>query len=340
MRTLKGLPLAACAWILLAVSPAHADGLGKFNDLVKSKIPPDSLTYKSAKALGDNGFELDDVVFTPPPDATAGSKAEPIKIKSIVVDEADFDQIAKQAPPNFLKLRIQGIDVAQKPAAGIDLNALAGIDKVSADIQLDYRIDPAKKTMTVNRIEFDLNGLARLELSMVLDNVDVTQPDKAMDNTTLRTASLVYDDHSLLAKSLPAAAKDMSVADPGAIVALGKTFLDALRAGQGDATQNAFDALESYMEDYQAPKGPLRITLSPPDKVTAAAITNAKGADDVIKALGIKVDYAGTRKMAPAAPAPAAASDKGGVGNAAKDAAKGKDEDDDDDATKDVTKGK
>jgi hypothetical protein len=343
MRTLKGLPLAACAWVLLAVAPAHADGLSKFNDLIKSKMPPDALTYKSAKALGDNGFELDDVMFTPPPDATAGSKAEPIKIKSIVVDEADFDQIARQAPPNFIKMRIQGVDIGQKPAAGIDLHALAGIDKVSADVQLDYRIDPAKKTLTVNRIEFDLNGLARLELSMVLDNVDVAQPDKAMNDATLRTASLVYDDHSLLAKSLPAAAKSMSLADPEAMITLAKAFLDAMRSGQGEATQSAFDALESYMEDYKSPKGPLRITLSPPDKVTAAAITNAKDADDVIKALGITVDYAGTRKMTPV-PDPAADSDKGGVGDAAKDAAKGakgvtKDEDDDD-STKDVTKGK
>jgi hypothetical protein len=329
------------------VSPVHADGLSKFNDLIKSKMPPNALTYKSAKALGDNGFELDDVIFTAPPDATAGSKAEPVKIKSIVVDEADFDQVAKQAPPNFLKMRIQGVDIAQKPAEGIDLKALAGIDKVSADFQFDYRIDPAKKTLTVNRIEIDLNGLARLELSMVLDNIALDAPDKAMNDATLRTASLVYDDHSLLAKSLPAAAKStMQMDDPTGLIGLGKTFLDALRTGQGEATQNAFDALESYMEDYKAPKGPLRITLSPPDKVTAAAVTNAKGADDVIKALGIKVDYAGTRKMTPAAaaptPAPAAGADKGGVGNAAKDAGKGttKDEDDDDDATKDVTKGK
>ncbi|HEY1798290.1 MAG TPA: hypothetical protein VGG57_19410 [Stellaceae bacterium] len=322
------------------MAPAHADGLSKFNELIKPKIqPPDSLTYKSAKALGDNGFELDDVVFTPPPDATAGSKAEPIKIKSVVVDEADFDQIAKEAPPNFIKMRVQGIDIAQKPAKGIDLKALAGIDKASADFQLDYRVDPAKKTMTVNRIEFDLNGLARLELTMVLDNitVDMNAPaDKAMNDATLRTASLVYDDHSLLAKSLPAAAKSMSMDEPGAMIMLAKTFLDALRAGQGEATQNAFDGLESYMEDYKAPKGPLRVTLSPPGKVTAAVLTNAKGADDVIEALGLKVDYAGTRKMAPT---PAA----GGGGAAAKDAAKdakGATKDEDDDATKDVTKGK
>ncbi len=156
------------------------------------------------------------MVVTPPPDATGGAKAEPIKMKSITVDEVDFDSIAKQAPPNFLKMRILGVDVDNKPAAGIDLHALAGIDKVSADFQFDYRIDPAKKTLTVNRIEIDLNGLARLEISMVLDNVDAAQPDKAMNDTTLRTASIVYDDRSLLAKSLPAAAKSMSMPDPAA----------------------------------------------------------------------------------------------------------------------------
>ena len=109
------------------------------------------------------------------------------------------------------------------------------------------------------------------------------------------------------------------------------------------------------MADYKSPKGPLRITLSPPDKVTAATVTSAKGADDVIKALGIKVDYAGTRKMAGAAPAPAtppageqrptpprqrrqavAAS----AMPSAKDVGKGDqglEEDDEDDSTKDVT---
>jgi hypothetical protein len=341
MRRLSrfGLLVAGACLLAVAAGPAHADGLAKFNELVKSKLPPDSLTFKSSKALGDNGFELDDVIVTPPPDATAGNKAEPIKVKSITVDDVDFDSIAKQAPPNFLKLRIMGVNVDNKPAAGIDLHALAGIDKVSADFQFDYRLDPAKKTLTVNRIEIDLNGLARLEVSMVLDNVDAAQPDKAMDDTTLRTASIVYDDRSLLAKALPAAAKSsMQTDDPAAMIGLAKTFLDAMRTGQSDATQKVFDAIESYAEDYKSPKGPLRLTFSPADKTSVTTITSAKGADDVIKALGLKVDYAGTRKMDVAAPTAA----RGGVDNAAKSTGKPatKDEEDDEDATKDVTKGK
>jgi len=339
MRTLKRLGLAAGAWVLVvaAFGPAHADGLSKFNEQIKAKLPPDTLKYKSAKALGDNGFELDDVIFTPPPDATGGAKAEPVKIKSITVDELDFDSVGKQAPPNFLKMRIEGVDIGEKPAEGVDLKAMTGLDKLSADFQFDYRIDPAKKTLTVNRVEINLNGLARLEMSMVLDNIsldDAAQPDKAMNETTLRTASLVYDDRSLLSKTLPAGAKAMQGSDPGVLIAMAKGVLDGMRAGQGEPTQKAFDAIESYMEDYKAPKGPLRLTFSPPPGTTAASVTGAAGPDAMIKALGLKVDYAGTRKQEvkalPAAP--------GGVGDAAK---KPKDEDeDDDDATKDVTKSK
>ncbi|MGH7093981.1 MAG: hypothetical protein ACREFB_10650 [Stellaceae bacterium] len=268
--------------------------------MIKVKMPPGALTYKSAKALGDNGFELDDVVVTPPSHSTGSTKAEPIKIHAVTVENIDFDSIAKKAPPNFLKMRIQGIDIAKNPAAGIDLKALAGIDKATADIDLDYRIDAAKKTMTLNHLALTLDGLGRLELSMVLDGVtvsDVNKPDKAMNNATLRTASLTYDDHSLLGVVLPAAAKSGGM-DPAAVITMAKAFLEGMRKGQGEATGKVFDALESFIEDYKSPKGPLRLTFNPLPKTTVETITKAKGADEVIKALGLTVDYAGTRKQA------------------------------------------
>ncbi len=42
MRTLSRLGLlAASAWLLaVAAGPAHADGLSKFTELIKSKMPP------------------------------------------------------------------------------------------------------------------------------------------------------------------------------------------------------------------------------------------------------------------------------------------------------------
>src|SRR2546423_1793993 len=88
--------------------PAAADGLSRFQEAMK-QAPAGSLTYKNAKALGENGFVIEDVVLTPPPDKTQGAKAEPIAIKRVSVDDFDFASVDKNLPPNFIKLRAEGI---------------------------------------------------------------------------------------------------------------------------------------------------------------------------------------------------------------------------------------
>src|SRR5579864_748917 len=189
--------------------PAKADGLSRFEAAIK-QAPPGSLTYKNGKALGDNGFVIEDVVLTPPPDKTPGAKAEPIAIKRVAVEDFDFASVDKKEPPQFIKLRAEGILIGDKPVEGVDLAKMAGIDKLTADFQLDYRLDPGRKTLSVNRLELDLPGLARIELSFVLDGVSADQigkPDAAMNDATLRTGTLTFEDRSLLGKVLPAAAK-------------------------------------------------------------------------------------------------------------------------------------
>jgi len=152
--------------------------------------------------------------------------------------------------------------------------------------------------MTLNRLELDLNGLARLELSMVLDGVNPEAVDTAANDATLRTATLVYDDRSLLGKVLPAAAK-MQGADPEGMVEMAKAGLDGVRAGQGPAALAVLDALASYVEDYKQPKGALKITLTPTAKTSVAALGDFKDPDEAIKVLGLAVSYPGTRPQAP-----------------------------------------
>ncbi|MGE5270195.1 MAG: hypothetical protein ACM3JG_11045 [Thiohalocapsa sp.] len=275
--------------------PARADGLSRFEAAVK-KADPGTLTYKNAKSLGDNGFLIEDVVLTPPPEKT-GAKTEPVAIKRVTIEDFDFAAVDKGRPPNFLKLRAEGIAIADKPVEGVDLAQMAGIDKLSADFQLDYRLDPERKTLNVNRVELDLAGLARIEVSFVLDGVSVDElakPDAAMNDATVRTATLAFEDRSLLAKVLPAAAKLQST-DADGLVKIGTEALNGMRAGQGPQALAAIDALVSYMTDYKGPKGPLKITLNPPAKLSAAAVSNAKTPDEAIKAMGLVVSYAGTR---------------------------------------------
>src|SRR5260370_17356139 len=129
--------------------------------------------------------------------------------------------------------------------------------------------------MAVNRLELDLNGLARIELSMVLDGVSVEavdKPEAAMNDASLRTATFLFEDRSLLSKVLPAAAKVQGI-EPVALILMSKAVLAGLRAGQGNATLAALDALRSYLDDYQQPKGPLRVTLNPPANTSATELS-------------------------------------------------------------------
>src|SRR5260221_4303079 len=79
----------------------------------------------------------------------------------------------------------------------------------------------------------------------------------------------------------------MQGSDPAGTIAIAKFMLAPLRAGQGPAAQAAFDAIESFVDDYKKPKGPLKVTLNPPDKISATALSSAAAADNVIKSLGL-----------------------------------------------------
>jgi hypothetical protein len=300
---------AAGLWLgLAAASPASADGLTRFEKATKDQIPPGALTYKGSKGLGDDGFELSDVVITPPPsDADKDKKPQPISVKTITVEHFDFASIEKQQPPLYAKIKFDGV-TAGSEAGGFDLKQMANIDNVSADFGLDYRLDGDKKTFTLKRLELNLNGLGKLESSFVVDGVSAdaaSKPDQAMNDASLKTADLTYDDHSLLSKAVPVAAV-MQGSDPKTLVATAITMLDGMREGQGAAAQKAIDSLVAYVEDYAKPKGPLKITLNPPDKVSSAQLSDAKSADDMVKLLGLQVSYAGARSSKPGATAAAA----------------------------------
>ncbi|HXP05548.1 MAG TPA: hypothetical protein VN808_15625 [Stellaceae bacterium] len=301
LRNVRLAAVVACV-VALAAGPALADGLSRFEKSIKPQIPAGTLTYKSSKALGDNGFVLSDAVVTPPPtDKDSKDPPQPINIKTITVEDLDFDAIEKQQPPLYAKVKIEGVATGSNLGGAFDLKQLAGLDKLAADFQLDYRLVPDKQTFTLNRLELNLTGLAKLDTSMVLDGIspDVTaKPDTAMQDASLKSAAIVYDDHSLLSKVIPIVAA-MQGSDPKALIAMATLMLDTARAGQSAASQKAIDTLVAFCEDYQKPKGPLKIALNPPDKVTNAQLGDAKTADEYIKLLGIEVSYAGTRTSTP-----------------------------------------
>lgn len=300
---LRLLRSAAASLCLVLGTPALADGLTRFEQELRPKIGSElSLSYGSGSALGQSGFVLNDVkaVFKEEkPDA----KPTPVSIKRVVVEDLDFDHASGADGPTFAKMRFEGVALPDEE----DLLKTLGVTNATADIAIDYRFDAARKVMTLNRLELGLPGLARIELGMILDGVSpstaTTDPDKAMDEITLRTATLVYEDASLLSKLIPAIAADEGKT-PEAYVAESIAILGSLAEGQGPRTLAVLDALASFSNDFKQPKGPLRITISPPAGVSSKDGDKLTVANAIVDVFGISATYAGTRAGAARAAAP------------------------------------
>jgi hypothetical protein len=275
-------------------APAKADGLERFERELRPLLAPLELSYGKATALGPSGFSLSDVSGVLKDTDKPDEKPVPFTAKRVVVDDLDFDHVSKDDGPHFLKLRVEGAS-----AGGLAGEWLAqyGLSSATLDFTIDYRLDVERKVFTLNKLEVALPGLARLELGLILDGVTpawIADTDAAMDQVSLRTATVTYDDTSLMATLLPKlAAEEGKTAED--YVAGGLALLGLFAQGQEPRTMAVFDALASFAGDYQRPKGPLRVTVSPDKNLSAKDWDQLSTGTSVVDVLGLSVTYPGTR---------------------------------------------
>jgi hypothetical protein len=312
------LGVGMAAALLYPTLTRAEDGLQRFQKLlpaIQAEMKKDgggTFEFKKGSAIGASGFELDDVKIVVPPDKDKkGEKPSTATIKKILVEDLDFDRLdlAKQnTGPYFAKISIQGLGI--EGGVQEQMKAL-GLPATTLDMTVDYRYEEDRKVLTLNKLEVQLPGLASIGLTMILDGVPPPGPDSAKqadDNTTLRTATLTLDDHSLLAKTLPIAAA-LTGMDVDAGIGMMRETLGGMLAGQSPASVNNADALVSFALDWKGPKGPLVVRLTPAAKTSFAEVKKVDSPDAAQKILGLAVTYGGTRAgvaMASASPAPSA----------------------------------
>lgn len=275
MRAVWRAFLGALLVVCMAAAAAAQNGLERFEKDIKPQLELKKFTYADARPLGTSGFILNNVVAVVPASEATNDKETTVKIEKLTVDELDFDRLKKNskddASPRFAKLKIEGMTGDDELFSSLEPY---GVPRVPVDIALDYRIDPAAKVLTVNTLEINLRGQAKINLALVMDGIsDKSDMGSAKDDGRLRTASLTLDDKELLGKLVPAFAKE-----EGATAAeLVGGALDAL-AGfaqmQTGETLKALDAVSSFLLDWKAPKGPLVLGLKP---------TKTAGLDDLDK---------------------------------------------------------
>lgn len=292
---IKTILAVALSWMLLSTAALAETGLERFEREVKPQIQLKTLTYKSAETLGDHGFVLHDVVAVMPANHATGDKDTTLDVEKVTVEALDFERVNGNTddPPRFAKLKLEGVTGDEDTFALLDPY---GIPRVPMDIALDYRLDGATTVFTLNNLEIALRGQGKISLSLVIDGVSdkASESADAKDNGRLRIASLTVDDHGLLARLLPAVAKEQGQ-NAEALTALALASIAAFTEGQGAPTLKVLDSLASFIGDWQAPKGPLVLALAPAKTASMADLDKVMQPNALVDIFGLTATYPGTR---------------------------------------------
>jgi hypothetical protein len=291
---IKTVLAVALSWMLLSTAAMAETGLERFEREVKPQIQLKTFTYERAEALGDQGFVLHDVVAVVPANHATGETERTLEVEKVTVDALDFERVNGNTddPPRFAKLKLEGMTGDEDTLALLDPY---GIPHVPMDIAIDYRLDGAAKVFTLNTLEIALRGQGKISLSLVIDGVSdkASEATDARDNGRLRTASLTVDDHGLLAKLLPAVAKEQGQ-NAEALTALALISIAAFTEGQGVPTLKALDSVASFIGDWQAPKGPLVLALAPARNASMADLDKVMQPNALVDIFGLSASYPGT----------------------------------------------
>ena len=82
--------------MLLSTAALAENGLERFEREVKPQLQLKTFTYKSAEALGNEGFVLNDVVAVMPANHATGDKESTLKIDKVTVEALDFEREERQ----------------------------------------------------------------------------------------------------------------------------------------------------------------------------------------------------------------------------------------------------
>ena len=284
------------AWFFLSSVTMAETGLERFEREIKPQIELKSFTYKGAETLGDTGFVLNDVVAVMPASATTNDKDSTLKIDKVTVETLDFERMKNLSDddmPRFAKIRLEGMSGDEDMFALLDP---FGVPRVPMDVALDYRLDGTQKVFTLNLLEIALRGQGKLGLTLVIDGVSEKSSEVAgaKDDGKLRIASLTVDDKGLIAKLLPALAKEQGQSAE-AFVGFALVSIAAFCEGQGPATLKALDAVASFVGDWQGPKGALVIGLKPTKTAGMTDLEKVVEPNALVDIFGLTATYPGTR---------------------------------------------
>lgn len=262
--------------------------LGMFE--MASQMSGGMLSYASAQAMGDNGFEAVGLSIQPP------NGSDPITVERLVVSEIDWQSAMAGGQPAFLDVQVEGLhvpDVAGLPDVPPEALALLG-EEMTANMAIDFESGDGG-SFVLNQFMLDVVDLMVLDIAVDLSNFDVASmamagPMAAM-GATINSATISFTDMGMLERALTVAQEDTGMA-PDQAIQMGLMQMQGMGGMvTSEAGQAALNALVSFMSDYPNIDQTLTISANPATPVNAMALMSVAGPDQAIETLGLTVTY-------------------------------------------------
>lgn len=263
--------------------------------------PPETITYEDAKSLGPRSFEMTGIVIKPEGPESA------IPVAKLTVDDIDMASLMQGQAPGTLKMRVEGIAFDESNLdLGPELWEMLETDTLLANIALDFVTDQATRGATLNDLTIELPGFARLAFELDMLGIDtssmMTSPEMAMFSAALRSASVTFEDETILGRSLSAAVKETGLGEQQLLDEALQEIANALAeigAQPGDRVYAVGEVLGGLLTDARSPKGPVVFALAPETPVNFGQISATPGPNEAAELLNLQVSYAGSRATLP-----------------------------------------
>jgi hypothetical protein len=247
-----------------ATETRAASSVARFEALVVPALAPSKLVWAKATATGPTSLVLSDVVLTQPI-GTAGHMRTVLHATRLTIEDIDFDGLERGEAPARLRAHVDGVRANPKAFLFSQmLTSALGVEEYRANARIDYRAADGSR-LKLDDFVLDFPGLARFSFHVDLRKLEPLGPklnEASFDTLALEDGTLDYEDHSLLAKIVAESAREQQVSEP---IVLGEwgAGLAAFSLQSGSNGGQLLGVLLSYLKDYRAPRGPLRISLHP-----------------------------------------------------------------------------
>lgn len=224
-----------------------------FNEAV-SKVDGLSVTYDDLWVdLGEQTVTLTDVDTVLP----SGQK---LTADTVIVYA--FDE--KNPFPHFIKAQAEGLVLSPSSMNMIGIPATVyGVGKVTGDLLLDYRYNPEAKSLTLNTLTYDMDGVAKAELSGTMTQLDLDafRVEKLI-GLQIKDATFRYLDRTLVDEILTKAGGSLGVSKEDARKQVSAELATLAKGANADGNSVAAEALDGFRHFVENP-GRLVVTASP-----------------------------------------------------------------------------